>query len=179
MSKHIPESLKGAKSPFLDNLIIPVIARQYTEDLMVAGKQKVEDGIVVSTGPLQKITKGYVLEKDKKVELYVENNGEDLRPAYSSLGKEGRMLLEYIMLYCLRENKLVCHIDTQDFMDKYNISSRTTVWNCRKNLIDNTFIASTSSKGWYWINPKFIFRGYRTKVLELQNNLDFKNKDNE
>jgi hypothetical protein len=87
------------------------------------------------------------------------------------------MLLEYIMLYCLRENKLVCHIDTQDFMDKYHISSRTTVWNCRKNLIDHTFIASTSSKGWYWINPKFIFRGYRTKVLELQNNLDFKNKE--
>jgi len=177
MSKHIPESLKGAKSPFLDSLIIPVIARQYTEDLMIAGKQKVEDGIVVSTGPLQKIIKGYVLEKDKKVELYVENNGEDLRPAYSSLTKEGRMLLEYIMLYCLRENKLICYIDSQDFMDKYSISSRTTVWNCRKNLIDHTFIASTSSKGWYWINPKFIFKGYRTKVLELQNNLDFKNKE--
>ena len=87
------------------------------------------------------------------------------------------MLLEYIILYCLRENKLLCYIDTQEFMDKYQISSRTTVWNCRKNLIDHTFIAPTSSKGWYWINPKFMFKGYRTKVHELQNNLDFKNKE--
>lgn len=177
MSKHIPESLKSAKSPFLDNLVIPVIAKQHSEDLSITNKIKVEDGIVISVGPQHKITKGYVLEKDKKVEFYLENNGEDLRPAYSSLSKEGRMLLEYIAMYCLRENKLLCYIDTQDFMDKYLISSRTTVWSCRKNLIDHTFIAPTSSKGWYWINPKFIFKGYRTKVHELQNNLDFKNKE--
>jgi hypothetical protein len=118
-----------------------------------------------------------VLEKDRKVHLYFENDGEDLRPVYSSLSKEGRMLLEYIVMYCLRENKLVCYVDTQDFMDKYNISSRTTVWNCKKSLIDNTFIAATSVKNWFWINPKFIFRGYRTKVNELQNNLKFNNKD--
>ncbi len=177
MSKQVPESLKSAKSPFLDNLVIPVYHKYVTDDLLVAGKQVIEDNIVVSTGPINKITKGYILEKDRKVELYFENNKEDLRPAYTSLSKEGRMLLDYILMYCLRENKLFIYLDTKDFMEKYMISSRTTVWNCRKNLIDHTFIAPTSSQGWYWINPKFMFRGYRTKLQELQNNLKFNNKE--
>lgn len=171
MSKQIPDSLKGAKSPFLDNLVIPVVHKYTTDDLVVASKQKIEDGIVISTGPINKITKGYVIDKDRKVELYFENDKEDLRPAYTSLSKEGRMLLDYILMYCLRENKLICYIDTKDFMQKYIIHSRTTVWNCKKNLIDHTFIAPTSSQGWFWINPKFMFRGYRTKLQELQGNL--------
>jgi hypothetical protein len=177
MSKHLPEILKTAKSPFVDTLVIPVIGMKKIEDLANLKNVQAEDSTVISTGPVHKIAKVFVLEKDRKVHLYFENDGEDLRPAYSSLSKEGRMLLEYIMMYCLRENKLVCYVDTQDFMDKYNISSRTTVWNCKKSLIDNTFIAATSVKNWFWINPKFMFRGYRTKVQELQNNLKFNNKD--
>lgn len=177
MSKHLPEILKTAKSPFIDSLVIPVVAMKKVEDLANLENIQSEDGTIISTGPVHKIAKGFVLEKDRKVHLYFENDGEDLRPVYSSLSKEGRMLLEYIVMYCLRENKLICYVDTQDFMDKYQISSRTTVWNCKKSLIDNTFIAATSVKNWYWINPKFIFKGYRTKVHELQNNLDFKNKE--
>ena len=57
MSKQVPDSLKGAKSPFLENLTIPVIAKRITEDTVTIGKVKVEDGIVVSTGPVNKITK--------------------------------------------------------------------------------------------------------------------------
>lgn len=177
MSKHLPEILKTAKSPFIDSLVIPVVAMKKVEDLANLENIQSEDGTIISTGPVHKIAKGFVLEKDRKVHLYFENDGEDLRPVYSSLSKEGRMLLEYIVMYCLRENKLICYVDTQDFMDKYQISSRTTVWNCKKSLIDNTFIAATSVKNWFWINPKFIFRGYRTKVSELQNNLKFNNKD--
>jgi hypothetical protein len=177
MSKHLPEILKTAKSPFIDSLVIPVVAMKKVEDLANLENIQSEDGTIIATGPVHKISKGFVLEKDRKVHLYFENDGEDLRPVYSSLSKEGRMLLEYIVMYCLRENKLVCYVDTQDFMDKYNISSRTTVWNCKKSLIDNTFIAATSVKNWFWINPKFIFRGYRTKVNDLQNNLKFNNKD--
>ncbi len=175
MSKHIPDSLKGAKSPFLDNFVIPVYAKTYTEDLAITSKMKVEDGIVSSVGPTHKLTRGYVLEKDRKIEMYLENNGEDLKPYYSSLSKEGRLLLDYIILYCLRENKLLFYIDTQEFMNKYIIKSRTTVWNSKKDLINLTFIAPTSAQNWYWINPKFVFRGYRTKLQELQENLKFKN----
>jgi hypothetical protein len=138
---------------------------------------KVEDGIVTKVGPTNRINKSYVIEKDKKIEIYLENDKEDLRPYYLALSKEGRMLLDYIMLYCLRENKLYCYIDTKEFMEKYNLSSRTTVWNCKKNLIDNTFIASTSCQGWFWINPKFIFKGYRSKLDDLKNNLKFKNDE--
>lgn len=179
MSKQVPESLKAAKSPFLESLVIPVVARQTTEDLSISSKVKFdkETGIITSVGPVHKITKGYVLEKDRRVELYFENDGEDLRPAYTSLSKEGRMLLDYILMYGLRENKLYCYIDSKEFMEKYMLSSRTTVWNCKKNLIDHTFIAPTSCQGWFWINPKFMFRGYRTKVHEMQGNLKFSNKE--
>jgi hypothetical protein len=177
MSKHTPESLKAAKSPFLDNLVIPVIYKVVTEDTVNLKRIKVEDGIVTKVGPTNKINKSYVIEKDKKIEIYLENDKEDLRPYYLALSKEGRMLLDYIMLYCLRENKLYCYIDTKEFMEKYNLSSRTTVWNCKKNLIDNTFIASTSCQGWFWINPKFIFKGYRSKLDDLKNNLKFKNDE--
>jgi hypothetical protein len=176
MSKQVPDSLKGAKSPFLENLTIPVIAKRITEDTVTIGKVKVEDGIVVSTGPVNKITKGFVIEKDRKVELYYENNKEDLRPVYSAISKEGRMLLDYILFYALRENKLYCYIDGKDFMEKYSIASRTTFWNCKKNLIDLTFISATSCQGWFWINPRFMFKGYRSKLVELQDNLKYSNE---
>jgi hypothetical protein len=176
MSKHIPDSLKGARSPFLDSLVIPVYAKSHTEDLAITSKIKVENGIVSSVGPIHKLTKGYVLEKDRKVEMYFENDGEDLRPFYSAVSKEGRLLLEYVMLYCLRDNGLIFYIDTQDFMDKYIIKSRTTVWTSKKDLINLGFIAPTSVQNWYWINPKFVFRGYRTKLQETQDNLKYKNE---
>ncbi len=179
MSKHIPEQLKGARCPFVDNLVIPVVAKQITENLILSSKVQRDDtsGLVTSVGPINKLTKGYVIEKDRKIEIYFENDGEDLRPVYQSLTKEGRLLLEYVLLYCLRENKLLCYIDGYDFMEKYQIKSRTTVISCRRSLIDNTFIAPTSHFGWYWINPKFIFRGYRTRIQELTGCLKFSNKE--
>jgi hypothetical protein len=176
MSKHIPDSLKGARSPFLDSLVIPVFYKTRTQDLAVTSKIKVEDGIVSSVGPVHKHTTGYILEKDRKIEMYFENNGEDLRPFYSAISKEGRLMLEYIMLYCLRENVLLFNVDSKDFMDKYIIKSRTTFWKSKKDLINLGFIAPTSVQNWYWINPKFVFRGYRTKLIETQNNLNYKNE---
>lgn len=177
MSKHTPDSLKGAKSPFLDSLTIPVVVKFTTEDSINPSKIKVEDNMVVKTGPVNKINKSYVVEKDRKIELYLENDKVDLRPFYAALSKEGRMLLDYIMLYCLRENKLYCYIDTKEFMTVYNVASRTTVWNCKTNLINNSFISPTSCKGWFWVNPKFIFRGYRTKIDELKDNLKFNKEE--
>jgi hypothetical protein len=174
MSKQVPDSIKQAKSPFIQELKIPVFNKQVSEDLAVMDRLSVENDVVISLGATHTIKRGYVIEKDRKVNLYYENDGEDLRPAYSSLSKEGRMLLEYILLYCLRENKLYCYIDFKDFMEKYNVFSRTTVWSSKKNLIDHIFIAPTSHNGWYWINPKYMFKGYRTKVYELQDNLKIK-----
>ncbi len=179
MSKHIPESLRNAKSPFTEHLVIPVVARNVSEDLVSASKIKhdKDTGITTNTGPTHKINKGYVIEKDKKICLYFDNDGEDLRPAYSSLTKEGRMLLEYILFYCLRENKLICYIDSQDFMTKYFVKSRTTVSACKRSLIDNGFVSPTSLQGWFWINPKYMYRGYRSRTQELDQCLKFKNNE--
>ena len=177
MSKHIPDSLKGVKSPFTDNLVIPIFTRYNTEDVSNPSKSVIKNDIIVATGETHKISRSYTLEKDRKVDLYYENNGEDLKPYYTALSKEGRMLLDYILFYCLRENKLLCYIDTKDFMDKYMIKSRTTLWNSKKNLINLTFITSTSCQNWYWINPKFMFKGYRSKVIELKDNLKYTTKE--
>ncbi len=179
MSKKTPEALRTAKNPFIESLIIPVVARQVVEDLIIAGKiqQDKDTGLITSVGPINKISKGYVIERDRKVDLYYENNGVDLRGDYTSLSKEGRMLLEYIIFYCLRENKTHCYIDFQDFMEKYQIKSRTTAWNCKKVLIDNAFIAPTSYQSWFWINPKYMFKGHRTKVQELNHCLKFMKND--
>lgn len=174
MSKHTPDSLKGAVSPFLENLVIPVIALHSTEELSNLNKATAENDVITSIGPIHKLTKSFIVEKDRAVDIYFENNGEDLRPLYTSLSKESRTLLDYIQMYCLRENKLLCYIDKKDYMDKYNVKSRTTVWNSKKDLINNTFIAPTSCSDWFWINPKLIFKGQRTKVKELEKCLKFK-----
>jgi len=42
------------------------------------------------------------------------------------------------------------------------------------NLITIYLLCSTSYKGWYWINPKFFFRGERIKCHELKDNKEIK-----
>lgn len=174
MSKHTPEGLKSAKSPFIENLKVPAVGLYRVESRIDPSKIKLVEGAVNSVGIVDQVKKSFVVEKDRKINLYYENDGVDLKPYYLSLTKEGRLLLDYILLYCLRENKLHCYIDSQEFMDVYNVSSRTTFWNSKKNLIDNGFIAATSYKGWYWINPKFFFRGERLKCHELKDNIEYK-----
>lgn len=176
MSKHTPHILKGMKCPFLEDFVIPMYVRNHTEETVLLGKIKVKDGVVGSLGHTSKATKSYPIEKDRKINLYYENNGEDLRVTYSALSKEGRAMLDYIMFYCLREGKLLFYIDTKEFMGKYMIKSRTTVWNSKKDLVDLKIIASTSVQGWYWINPKYVFRGFRSRVEEMQDNVKFKNE---
>ena len=39
-----------------------------------------------------------------------------------------------------------------------------------------TFISATSCQGWFWINPRFMFKGYRSKLVELQDNLKYSNE---
>ena len=70
MSKHLPEILKTAKSPFIDSLVIPVVAMKKVEDLANLENIQSEDGTIIATGPVHKISKGFVLEKDRKVHLY-------------------------------------------------------------------------------------------------------------
>jgi hypothetical protein len=171
MSKKTPDSLKTAVNPFLEELVIPIVILSKYENRVDPSSIKVEGNTVVSTGFSDTVKRSYVQEKDRKVTLYFENNGVDLRSVFSRLSKEGRTLFDYILFYCLREDKLYCYIDYQEFMQVYNIASRTTVLNCKKNLIDNGFIAATSVKNWYWINPRLFFRGTRSKCKELKDNL--------
>lgn len=171
MSKKTPESLKTAVNPFLEGLQIPIVILSKYENRVDPSNIRVEDNTVISTGFSDTVKRSYVQEKDRKINLYFENNGVDLRPVFSRLSKEGRLLFDYILLYCLREDKLYCHIDYQEFMSIYNVASRTTVLNCKKNLIDNGFISATSVKNWYWINPKLFFRGTRSKCKDLKDNL--------
>lgn len=171
MSKKTPESLKSAVNPFLEGFKIPIVVLSKYESRVDPSSIRVEENVVVATGSADTVRRSYVQEKDRKINLYFENDGVDLRPVFSRLSKEGRLLFDYILFYCLREDKLYCHIDSQEFMKTYNIASRTTVLNCKKNLIDNGFVSATSVKNWYWINPKLFFRGTRSKCKELKDNI--------
>ena len=177
MSIHTPEGLRTAISPFVGNFDIACAQRHTVEEKIDPKNIRVSDGIVTSVGTIDKFKKCWLVERDRKISLFFENDGEDLRPSYSQLSKEGRSLLDFILLYCLRENKLHCHINTAEFMKIYSISSRTTIWQSKKNLVDLGFIAPTSYKGWYWINPKFFFRGDRLKCDELSDNRKITNKE--
>jgi len=174
MSKQTPEGLKSATSPFLENFKIPAVALYKVEARIDPANIKLAEGMIDSIGHIDQVKKSFIVEKDRKISLYFENDGVDLKPYYVKLSKEGRLLLDYILFYALRENKLHCYIDTQEFMKVYDVSSRTTIWNSKKNLIDSGFIAATSYKGWYWINPKFFFRGERIKCHELKDNKEIK-----
>ena len=174
MGKHTPDGLKTAVNPFIETLEIPVVILNKYESRVDPKNIKVQDGIVTTLGGLDQIKKSYFLEKDRSINVYYENNGIDLRPYFLKLSKEGRILLEYVLLYCLRQNALYCNIDTADFMKVYEVSSRTTVWNAKKCLLDAGFISATAYKGWFWINPKFFFKGERSRCIELKDNLMFK-----
>ncbi len=174
MSKHTPEGLKTATNPFLDSLVLPAVALYRIEQRIDPSKIRVSDGIINRVGAVDKIKKSHVVEKDRKVSLYYENDGFDLKPIFAKITKEGRLLLDYILLYCLRENKTHCFVDTTEFMEVYGISSRTTVWNSKKNLVNLGFISPTAYQGWYWINPKFMFKGDRLKCNELSDIFEIK-----
>ncbi len=169
--------MKEAKSPFIEGLVIPMYLRSHVEETVSLDKIKIGNGVITETGKVTKTTKGYPVEKDRSIHLYYENSGEDLRIVYASISKEGRCLFDYIMFHCLRENKMLFYIDTKDFMDKYMIKSRTTVWNSKNDLVKLGLIAATSVQGWYWINPKYVFRGFRSKLKELEGNLSYYKKE--
>jgi hypothetical protein len=171
MSKHTPDELKSAKSPFIESLRIPVYYMTKTETLSNLNNMTVDGDVITSTGPTTSLNRKYIVEKDRKISMYYENNETDLRDDYMKLSKEGRLLLEYIKLYSLRENKLYFYLDQADFMIRTGITSRTTLWSCKKDLINSSFIAATSCTSWFWINPKYLFRGERSKCIEMKGNL--------
>lgn len=171
MGKHTPDSLKNAKSPFLESLVIPVFMNTKEKTKVDIDKITTENGIVTKLGQKEVTKSSFLVEDDSHVRMYHENNGTDLRPFYAKLSKEGRAMLEYIMFHCLREDKLCFYLDNKDFMAKYEVKSHTTVWSSKKDLINNNFISPTSCRDWYWINPRFVFKGKRSLMPEMKDNL--------
>lgn len=179
MGKHAPNELKTAVCPFKEDLKINVFIKGYSESRINPANIQMADGVITGVGTVDKMYKSWVLEQDKRVNLYTTNNGKPLDEYYQKLTVQSRLLLEYILFYCLREDKLYCYIDSQEFSDKYNLKSRTTFWSCKKTLINAGFIAETAYRGWYWINPKLIFKGVRHKTEELQENITIITKKDE
>jgi len=177
MSKKVPKELAEAISPFTEGLQIPIYGMTKVEQRIDPTKIKIVGGAITNVGMVENIKKSFFVEKDRKIHIYYENDKGDLRGYYKRLTKEGRLLLEYIMFYCLRRNKLYCFIDSNEFMELYDVTSRTSFWAYKKNLIDSGFISPTSCQGWYWINPKFFFKGDRYKCKELEANITFSNEE--
>lgn len=171
MSKKIPDNLKSAICPFKSELEIEVFVKGSMETRVNPSNIKMTMGIITSMGSTDVVYRNWYIEKDKRVETYTTYKGESLEPIYKQLTKEAIMLLEYIKRNCLREDKLLFYMDFDSVKEGLDISSRTTYWKAKKVLIDLGFIAGTSNNGWYWINPKFTFKGVRHKSEDLKDNV--------
>jgi hypothetical protein len=179
MGKHAPESLRSARCPFKEDLKINVFIRGKLENRIDPANIKQADGIVVGVGNIDKVYKSWILEQDKRVEVYLTNAGKSLDEYYDKLNKEGSYLFEYIKRNCLREDTLYFNMEYDEYAEVTKTKSRTSYWSAKKNLIDSGFIAETSYRGWYWINPKLTFRGNRYKCAELKDNVNIVSKKEE
>lgn len=178
MGKKVPDSLRNAVCPFKNDLDIEVFVRGHVETRINPSNIEIADGVITNVGTSDKIYKSWLLEKDKKIITYTSYKGESLEEYYKLLTKEGVYLLEYIKRNCLREDKLYFNLDFDEYAVYADVSSRTSFWKAKKNLIDVGFIAETSNRGWFWINPKFMFKGYRHKCDDLKDNIKVVVKNN-
>jgi hypothetical protein len=171
MGKKVPDNLKTAFCPFTSDLEVEVFIKGQHESRINPSNIEMADGVITKVGTIDKVYKSWILERDRRVISYVTYKGESLEEYYKLLTKEGLYLFEYIKRNCLREDKLYFNLEFKEFTEHSGINSRTSFWSAKKNLIDIGFIAETSNRSWYWINPKFAFRGVRHKCEELKDNI--------
>lgn len=76
-------------------------------------------------------------------------------------GTSSRIWLK--VMYSLEHGKDFVKIDTRSYMKAMGIKSELTFRNALKELVRYGLLALTTKRGFYWINPDFIFQGDRIK----------------
>jgi hypothetical protein len=168
--KRVPAIIKLEDCPFIEGLEIEVYVKGTSETRINPSNIRNNGGVITSVGVPEFVYRRWAVEKDNRVETYTSYKGGSLEEFYNRLGREAYYMLGYIQRNCLRENKLYFYMDAIMYEDATR-SKRTTFWRAKKDLIENGFIAECNARGWYWINPKFAFKGVRSKTDELKDNV--------
>lgn len=88
--------------------------------------------------------------------------------AYYRMSKLADTLLQYIVHNCLDYNTPIFRLDIHDFMILIKFKTKTKVYNAINELIDNEYIARTTTKEIYWINHNIFYKGNFLITKELK-----------
>jgi hypothetical protein len=156
------------------NMLNPFVAGEFR--INVIKKRKIsfafdqkklqEEGIVVTTERTKQVT-DYEVETAKRATYYLN---DWYMVSFMKLNAGSKNLLIWIM-YNLKENKDYVELNKEyvcaALADVCGSYSGTTFFNSIGTLRAAGFIAHRS-KGTYWINPSFFFRGKRKDFYEEQ-----------
>lgn len=173
MSKHRPKNIEN--NPFLEGFKFDVF--YYGKNLKYVNPDniKVDGGVITQIAKDNLEVKTFLaIDKDKYVNLFFSNGTDKLDSVILKLPSSSLQLLVYVMSK-LREDDTIVEINVSEYMESTNIKSRTTFHNAKKQLILSGIIAPSSChlQGWFWVNPKYIYRGLRTKGLKENINSNF------
>jgi hypothetical protein len=143
--------MKEEINPFTVSFKIDVFVKGVEELKTIATDL---DGVNTVTGRIQ-LNK--LIEVDKHVSIYMTSIK---RQIYMNLSLPAHKILRYIE-GIIRFNEDSFHFNIDKFMEESFIKSRTTVYEGLNELRRYAFIAPTTKRGNYWINPEYFFFGNR------------------
>ena len=143
--------MKEAINPFTVSFDINVFVKGIDELKAVTTDS---EGINTIIG---KVQLNKLVEKETHINIYMNPLR---RKIYMNLSLSAHKLLRYIE-GILRFNEDSFHLNIDKFMEESFIKSRTTVYEGITELRRYAFIAPTTKRSNYWINPQYFFYGNR------------------
>lgn len=106
------------------------------------------------------IMKSETKDTEQFIKFYMEN-----LKLFFSLSQRSMKVLAYVMSVTRANNDTV-YFDMEDCKDYTGIASKTTVISGLSELISNEFLAVSSKKYLYFINPSIFFNGNRVSFIK-------------
>lgn len=142
--KPVIDESKLGNNLFLINLKIPV------NKVVLSGQYKPDkDGDLL---PVE-----VELEKDAICKVYVDANRRKMMVLLSARAKD----LLLWLIYEVESGKDWLWINKDRYMAESNVKAYNTYKDARNELINNSFLQSTTIQNVYFINPHFFFNGSR------------------
>lgn len=163
------------ENPFLATFKNKVSVISKTVNLSQLDKAKIEESKVTELmGDAVFYKKNNIYERDEFWIEYGTHDGIKLFDIKLKLTANARLLYDYIKEE-IKRNKTCVYIDKVKFMQLAGITSQTTYIATKAALIKANIIAPSSSVyyGWYWVNPIFFFKGFRSDILSDYNEVDY------
>jgi hypothetical protein len=164
--KRTPKDLKDNDNVFLSDFSIKCYTVVTKEEFTETKGIKAKESIVTSLGNSISKTSSRDIELEKFVIEYSSYYNEDLGTIIDVLSDGAFRLYDYIKRNTKKGKSYIC-LDKYAYMKFRNIKSIKTWYGFEKELIDAGIIYQTENHGgWYWVNPKFYYVGYRMSDLK-------------